>query len=51
MASKKSVFVLGFKTRSVITLLCRFEINCLSQKVFVTHSSVGNRVKARSGGS
>ena len=58
LALRKAVFALGFKKPSVITLwelweklfvpaffLSSFEKSCLSQKLFVTHFSVGNRVK------
>ena len=44
---KKAVSALGFKKLSVITLLCSFEKSCLSKKLFVTHSSLGNCVKVR----
>ena len=36
---KKKAFPLCFKKRSVIAFLCSFEKSCLSQKLFVTHSS------------
>ena len=47
IALKRAVFALGFKKRFVILLLRSFEKSCLFQKLFVTHSSVGNRVQVR----
>ena len=44
---EKAVFGLGFKNRSVVALSPGFEKSCLSRKLFVTHSSVGNCVKVR----
>ena len=47
IALNKAVFALGFKKRFITTLLCSLKKSCLYQKLFVTHSSVGNRVKVR----
>ena len=41
IALKKAVFALGFKKPSAITFLCSFVKSCLSQKLFLTHTSVG----------